>query len=367
MHLAWTDPFPGARGFAARAAGGPLTTCQFQRLADIVPFAGPHTTKDELKLSFGFWVNAIRILFNPSNDYPIEEPKFREAVADTGLIEIFQDIILWPRFFSQLPRFKSDVMMILTFLGANCPDHRRDSLLRSHAPAIWARMWEHRLDIEWWGLEAVSSNDEKEDDEQGFAQSAVLLLMNRYRVWCRSTWLASTHVPYIIVYFMATYELPAPDFVHPGLKELTDDLFPITSGPTRPDKVDVLLQEAIIDTVGLDTAFRRIGGILRDKAHSSPDLLAACRNLMVLFCGRRSVDIMPFVIQHELMTLFIADVLDSRLQDGSGLPEVTMDVLHMFHIANVQYIEKKIMVTRGQDAVAILATCIDTLITSRRA
>lgn len=83
--------------------------------------------------------------------------------------------------------FKRDVFMILAFLGENCPDHRRDSRLRSRAPAIWAHMWKHRLDIEWWGLEAVSSNREKEDEDKGLMESAILLLMHRYRTWCRST------------------------------------------------------------------------------------------------------------------------------------------------------------------------------------
>lgn len=129
---------------------------------------------------------------------------------------------------------------------------------------------------------------------------------------------------------MATYELPAPDFMQTALKDMTGDLFPITHGLTRPDKVDVLLHEAIVNTVGLDTAFSRIGGILRDKSHSTPDILTACRNLMVLFCGRRNVEIMPFVNQHELLTLFIADILDSRLEDGSALPALAMDVLYMF-------------------------------------
>ncbi|KZV67747.1 hypothetical protein PENSPDRAFT_754714 [Peniophora sp. CONT] len=343
------------------------TSFELQRLCDIVPFAGPLTTKDELLSSFAFWVHAIRILFNPGNEMSIYEPRYREAVADTGLFEIFQDIILWPRFFSQIHLFKRDVFMILAFLGENCPDHRRDSRLRSRAPAIWAHMWKHRLDIEWWGLEAVSSNREKEDGDKGLMESAILLLMHRYRTWCRSTWLTATHAPCIIVYLMATYELPAPDFMQTALKDMTGDLFPITRGPTRPDKVDVLLQEAIVNTVGLDTAFSRIGGILRDKSHSTPDILTACRNLMVLFCGRRNVEIMPFVNQHELLTLFIADILDSRLEDGSALPALAMDVLYMFHAATVYHIEKYMMVTRGQDAVAFLATCIDTIISGRRA
>lgn len=78
------------------------TSFELQRLCDIVPFAGPLTTKDELLSSFAFWVHAIRILFNPGNEMSIYEPRYREAVADTGLFEIFQDIILWPRFFSQI-------------------------------------------------------------------------------------------------------------------------------------------------------------------------------------------------------------------------------------------------------------------------
>lgn len=71
-----------------------------QRACPIEPFAGPDTTVEELVFSFAFWIDALREVLRSCSEQELE-PQVVGGIAESGLLDLYQDIILWPGFFSQ--------------------------------------------------------------------------------------------------------------------------------------------------------------------------------------------------------------------------------------------------------------------------
>ncbi|VDC04753.1 unnamed protein product [Peniophora sp. CBMAI 1063] len=69
-----------------------------QRTRPIKPFAGPKTTVEELVVSSAFWVDALREVLRSLGDH---KPRIAKAVVDSGLLDLYQDIMLCSDFFSQ--------------------------------------------------------------------------------------------------------------------------------------------------------------------------------------------------------------------------------------------------------------------------
>ena len=71
-----------------------------QRACPFEPFAGPDTTVEELIFSFTFWIDALREVFRSFKEQNLK-PRIARAIGRSGLLELYQDIMVWPGFFSQ--------------------------------------------------------------------------------------------------------------------------------------------------------------------------------------------------------------------------------------------------------------------------
>ena len=96
------------------------------------------------------------------------------------------------------------------------------------------------------------------------------------------------------VYLLATYDGPTEMLSRPGVGTLATNLRPLFSDPDnkfRADMVTQVVQDAIIDTVGLDAFFRRYSKFLRDKPKMTPQVLTICVHCLAFICVASTLDI----------------------------------------------------------------------------
>ena len=77
----------------------------------------------------------------------------------------------------------------------------------------------------------------------------------------------------MVVYYLATYDGSTKGLVSPVVGHTVyrlNAIFGDLENKIEPDIVDHIVQEAIVDTVGLDVFFGRFGGFLRDKHNMTP-------------------------------------------------------------------------------------------------
>ena len=82
--------------------------------------------------------------------------------------------------------------------------------------------------------------------------------------------------------------------------------------------VTQVVQDAIIDTVGLDAFFRRYSKFLRDKPKMTPQVLTICVHCLAFICVASTLDIWVPIIKHEIMTSIVANITANTFGDGSA-------------------------------------------------
>ena len=68
---------------------------------------------DELLSSFAFWIDALREMLRSLEEQNLE-PHVVEAVAESGLSDFYQDVMMWPDFCLQ--HQVSDTVLIQQYL-----------------------------------------------------------------------------------------------------------------------------------------------------------------------------------------------------------------------------------------------------------
>lgn len=85
------------------------------------------------------------------------------------------------------------------------------------------------------------------------------------------------------------------------------------------DTVDTLVREAIIDTVGLPALLDRTHTVLRDARGSlNMNLIYTCTSLLSFLAMGRTLDIMPYLLQHQLLGIIISAIVHSEPKNGIG-------------------------------------------------
>ena len=126
-------------------------------------------------------------------------------------------------------------------------------------------------------------------------------------------------MPHIILYSWTVYRGPPEELL---VFDLSDLIAHLHAGlevqpQSRAKHVDCILQEAIIDTVGLDAFFSQFKRVLRATHETlNIELYTTTIGFLEIVSAGRTVDVMPHLSQHGLMDLAIATLIDCRLDDG---------------------------------------------------
>ncbi|KZV72272.1 hypothetical protein PENSPDRAFT_649856 [Peniophora sp. CONT] len=340
-----------------------------QRSCPIEPFAGPDTTVEELVFSFAFWIDALREVLRSCSEQELE-PQVVGGIAESGLLDLYQDIILWPGFFSQHQRFTDDVikgyMALILLVSGHLESLLPGLILR--APKLWAHIWRHRAKFTLWDSSATTMIVRNADVKPRGTPALHLLLL--YQELCGPLVSNATHIPCVILYSWTVYDGPPEQLLH---LELEDVVANLRSGldmdrRSRATEVDRILREAIIARVGLDALFTKFKRVLQDvHASLNIELFTICVRLLELVSAGHTINTVPHFSRHEIMRLVVATVMDSRLEDGVAMSGIHYsDVFPLFRTTQRSHVKSENAVMRGEDVVAFLSSCLDAIVAKDR-
>ncbi|VDB94875.1 unnamed protein product [Peniophora sp. CBMAI 1063] len=319
----------------------------------------------ELLGSFAHWVYSLKTMYL-ARQSALQRRHLVTFAAPNGLLELYQDIILWPGFFSQDRLVLENILDGFAVVISMTPIEHVRTRLRPGAPRVWAHIWKNKFQYPLWG--SRSEDGLVDGAEPGpDASSATVMLLQAYQGLYESVEEfapVSTFIPQTVLYIWSRYDGHTSDFL------MLDHVLNHVSRSLlfRSESSDALLREAIVDTnIGLDAFFNRLDSEIQ-FAHklSEANLLDTYIGLLMLI-DAKTFDLMPYLSKYQVVHHVLMALMDDRLLvKWPSLIQTWLRVFPVLRIAAQYFITNGTIVISGEDTIAFMSVSLTALVAEKR-